>query len=90
MRVVETRDDELPYAYHCGNALPEPYDRRHCARAYSERAYGAYRRSHYDRGLGMILKAAGLKPRGWLARQVGRAGWRLLRRQAGGRAAAPA
>ena len=90
MRVVETRDDELPYAYHCGNALPEPYDRRHCARAYSERAYGAYRRSHYDRGLGMILKAAGLKPRGWLARQVGRAGWRLLRRQAGQRAAAPA
>lgn len=78
-RVVESQDDELAYAYHCANGLPEPYDRRRCARAYARRAWGAYRRRDFDLGFRMILKAAGLAPRGWVGRQAGRAGWRLMR-----------
>lgn len=82
-RYMETgADDELPYAYHCGNDLPEPYDRRACARAWSRRAWAAYRRRHFDRGFRMILKAAGLRPRGWLGRGAARAGWGLMRWQA--------
>ena len=83
-RFMETGgDDELPWAYHCGNDLPEPYDRRACARAWSRRAWGTYRQGHFDLGFRMILKAAGVRPGGWLGRQAARAGWGLMRWRTG-------
>lgn len=78
-RVAESQDDELAYAYHCGNGLAAPYDRRRCARAYARRAWGAYRKGDFDLGSRMILKAAGVPPRSWVGRQAARAGWRLMR-----------
>ena len=81
-RIAEARDDELAWAWHCGNGLPAPYDRRRCARAWRRHAWGCYRRGHFDLGLRMILKAAGLNPQGWLARQIARAGWTLMRQTA--------
>jgi hypothetical protein len=79
-RVTETEDDELAFAYHCGN---EPrgldYQRARCTAAYMGRAMGFYRRHHIDRSMGMILKAVGLPPRGRLSRMVASLAWGLLR-----------
>ena len=61
-RITESEDDELAYAYFVANDLPEPYDRRRSSNAYIRRAYAHYRRPHVERGLGMALKAIGLKP----------------------------
>ena len=83
-RVVEMNDDELAYAWHCGNEAAPPYRRRQSARAYSRRAFRAYRRGHFDLGFRMILKAAGVNPHGWTGRQAARAGWRLMRWRAAG------
>jgi len=74
-RIGETEDDdELPFAYYAANGAPEGYDRQRAARAYVRRAYGLYRPAHVNRGVGMILKAVGLKPGGrlqdWTARVV--------------------
>ena len=81
-RVAEMNDDELAWAWYCGNDAPAPYDRRRCARAYSRRAFARYRRGHFDLGARMILKAAGLRPGGWLGRQAARAGWAAMRYRA--------
>jgi hypothetical protein len=77
-RILERDDDELSFAYYCGNDLAEPYDRRACARAYQRRAFSAYRPGHVQRGLRMLLKAAGMAPRGLLGRVLGRLAWRYL------------
>src|SRR4051812_47924500 len=51
-RVTESEDDELAYAYHCGN---EPasldYDHRRCLAAYMSGAMGVYRYRHIERGM---------------------------------------
>ncbi len=78
-RFLETGDDELPFAWHCANDMPAPYHRRRCARAYARRAYGSYRYAHFALGFRMILKAAGIRPQGWVGRQLSRAGWTLMR-----------
>ncbi len=83
-RVGELRDDELAFAFHCANDLPLPYSRRRSARAYARRAYRLYRRVHFDLCLRMIMKAAGMNPRGLLALWAGRAGWRWVRWRVGG------
>ena len=79
-RVTETEDDELAFAFHCSNE-PESlaYRRERCIAAYMGRAMGFYRRHHIERGMGMILKAVGLPPRGKLSRVVTAVAWRLLR-----------
>jgi hypothetical protein len=81
-RVTETEDDELAFAYHCGN---EPrslaYQRERCTAAYMGRAMGFYRRHHIERSMGMILKAVGLPPRGRLSRVTASLAWGLLRRR---------
>src|SRR6185437_9360474 len=61
-RVAESEDDELAYAYYAANEHSRPYDRRHCNRAYASRAYALYRPHHVERGVAMLLKAAGLTP----------------------------
>ena len=79
-RITESEDDELAYAYHCGNE-PEgaAYQHRRSIAAYMGQAIGFYRFRHVERGMGMILKAVGLPPRGRLSELSARLAWRLLR-----------
>jgi hypothetical protein len=79
-RVGESEDDELAFAFHCGNE-PEgtPYAHDRCIAAYMGRAMAMYRFRHIERGMGMIFKAVGLKPRGRLSGLSARLAWRLLR-----------
>ncbi len=72
-RLHESEDDELAYAYYVANAAPgEAYDRATYAAAYVRRAYAVYRPGHVQRGIAMVLKAAGLdatgRLNGWLTR----------------------
>jgi rubrerythrin len=78
-RIGETEDDELAYAYHCGNE-PESQVYRHgrCTAAYMASAMGFYRFRHIERGTGMILKAVGLPPRGRLSAGATQVAWKLL------------
>jgi len=61
-RLLETQDDELPMAYHCGNTPDHAYDRRRAADAYAGRAFRCYAPGHVGRAAGMMMKAAGLNP----------------------------
>jgi len=81
-RITESEDDELAYAFHCGNE-PEGlvYEHRRCISAYMGRAMGVYRYRHIERGMGMVLKSVGLKPRGRLSDVMTRLAWRLLQRR---------
>lgn len=70
LRVVLARiresegDDELPYAYYAANHADDgPYDRKRHGHAYACRTYSYFRRPHVERGVAMILKAIGIKPR---------------------------
>lgn len=78
-RIRESEDDELAFAYHCGN---EPaglaYERGRCIAAYMGRAMGFYQLRHVERGMGMIFKAVGLPPRGRLSDLAVRLAWRLM------------
>lgn len=79
-RLQESEDDELAYAYYAANSAPgEPYERKRWSRAYAGRAFGYYKPKHVDRGIAMAFKAAGLDPRGRLARWSGRAAYRFMR-----------
>jgi hypothetical protein len=81
-RVGESEDDELAYAYYCGNAVPgAPYDHARCIAGYMSRAMGAYRYRHLERGIGMILKSIGLPPRGRLSAAVVSLAWRFMQRR---------
>jgi rubrerythrin len=78
-RIGESEDDELAFAYHCGNKdASAPYHHEQCTAAYMARAMAFYRFRHIERGTGMILKAIGLPPRGHLSDLSARLGWRLL------------
>ena len=78
-RIGESEDDELAYAYHCGN---EPkslaYQHGRCISAYMGQAMGFYRYRHIERGTGMVLKTVGLPPRGTLSAVATSLAWRLL------------
>lgn len=78
-RIFESEDDELAFAYFCGNDLPGPYRRRDCIRAYAGRVYGIYREGHLGRAVGMVLKAAGMKPRGRFGRALASLAWGFVR-----------
>jgi rubrerythrin len=83
-RVTETEDDELAFAYHCSNApAGHPYDHQLCMAAYLGGSMGYYRFRHIERGMGMMLKAVGLPPRGTLSAIVARIAWRLMQRRMG-------
>lgn len=81
-RITESEDDELAYAYHCGNE-PEarPYEHERCIASYMGTAISFYRYRHIERGMGMILKSVGLKPRGRLSDMGARLAWSLLQRR---------
>lgn len=78
-RITESEDDELAFAYHCGNEPPGlAYRRQRCIAAYMAGAITFYRFRHVERGMGMIFKAVGLPPRGRLSDMAARLAWRLL------------
>jgi len=78
-RIGESEDDELAFAFHCGNE-PEgtAYDHDRCIASYMARAMGFYRFRHIERGMGMIFKTIGLEPRGRLSDLAAKGAWRLL------------
>lgn len=78
-RVAESEDDELAYAYYAANESERPYRRRHYSRAYARRAFALYRPHHVERGVAMLLKAAGLTPNGRLGRVAAGLTWRAMR-----------
>src|SRR6185503_11002756 len=77
-RVAESEDDELAYAYYAANEADLPYDRRRYSRAYARRAFALYRPQHVERGIAMLLKAAGLTPNGRLGLLLGRLAWQVM------------
>jgi hypothetical protein len=82
-RLAESEDDELAYAYFAANEPIEAvYDRARSMAAYARRAYPLYKRGHVQRGIGMVLKAVGLQPQGWLNELLTKAGLWFLRRSA--------
>jgi rubrerythrin len=81
-RIGESEDDELAYAFHCGNEPADlPYKHDRCIAAYMVPAMGFYRPRHIERGMGMIFKSVGLPPRGRLSELATRLAWRLLQRR---------
>ena len=78
-RLFESTDDELSYAYHSGTGEPDPYVRRRATLAYAARTLPLYRRDHVQRGVGMTLKAVGIKPQGRLGRFIAGLTWLVLR-----------
>ena len=78
-RITESEDDELAFAWHCGNEPPGlAYQRQRCIAAYMAGAITFYRFRHVERGMGMIFKAVGLPPRGRLSDIAARLAWRLM------------
>lgn len=78
-RIFESEDDELAFAYFCANDVPAPYRRRDCSRAYASRVYAIYREGHLDRAVAMVLKAAGVRPRGAVGRTLSQMAWSFVR-----------
>ena len=81
-RITESEDDELAFAFHCGNdPVGAAYDHKRCIAAYMGRAMGFYRYRHIERGMGMILKSVGLPPRGRLSSVGSKVMWGLMQRK---------
>jgi hypothetical protein len=78
-RIGESEDDELAFAFHCGNE-PESmaYQHKRCISAYMGQAMAYYRYRHIERGTAMLLKTVGLPPRGNLSLVATKLAWRLL------------
>jgi hypothetical protein len=75
-RIGESEDDELAYAFYCGNSPVEAAYRHDQAIAgYMSRAMTMYRFGHLERAVGMILKAIGLPPRGRISAAAARGAW---------------
>ena len=86
-RLSEAGDDELAYAFYCGNvsATDEPripYDRRRCSRAYNAQVMKLYRRHHIAKLVQMVGKSIGTDPQGWLTRTASALLWNILRLRA--------
>lgn len=82
-RASEAEDDELGYAYYCGNTpLSEigkvPYDRKAAIEAYRRPIALMFRKHHVKKAAQMIAKAVGLSPHGWLVRAGAWAIWRRM------------
>ena len=86
-RVKESDDDELAFAYHCANESDLAYDHGRCNSLYAALAYRIYRYHHAERAVGMVFKATGLNPQGWLSRRTTHWAWKKARGRAEGRAA---
>lgn len=81
-RITESEDDELAFAFHCGNdPVDVPYDHARCIAAYMGRAMSFYRYRHIERSMGMVLKSVGLPPRGRLSGVSTKLAWNLMQRR---------
>ncbi len=83
-RLGEAEDDELGYAYYCANTPIDrvgidPYNRKACVRAYESRVMRLWRPRHLDRAVGMIAASVGMRPRGFVARNLSRLLWNVVR-----------
>jgi hypothetical protein len=83
-RIRESDDDELAYAWHAAND-PDgaAYERARCNAAYASRAYALYGKVHAQRAAGMVIKAVGLDPNGWLGRKARDFAWNKMRKRSG-------
>ncbi len=78
-RIGESEDDELAYAFYCGNSPPEAtYQHETAIAGYMSRAMTMYRYKHLERAVGMILKAIGLPPRGRMSGLATRGAWLFM------------
>ena len=78
-RIGESEDDELAYAFHCGNTPADaPYTHKQAIAGYMSRAMTVYTYGHMARATSMIMKAVGLPPRGKLYALAARAAWWLM------------
>jgi hypothetical protein len=78
-RIGESEDDELAYAFYCGNTRPDAaYRHEQAIAGYMSRAMTVYRYRHMERATGMILKAIGISPRGRLSALASRGAWWLM------------
>jgi hypothetical protein len=81
-RITESEDDELAFAYHCGNdPIGAVYNHERCIAAYMGKAMSMYRFRHIERAMGMVLKSVGLRPRGRLSDLAAKLAWRLMQRR---------
>ena len=81
-RITESEDDELAFAFHCGNdPVGTAYDHKRCIAAYMGRAMSFYRYRDIERGMGMILKSVGLPPRGRISAVGARVMWGIIKRK---------
>ncbi len=78
-RIGESEDDELAYAFYCGNSPPDAtYQHETAIAGYMSRAMTMYRYRHLERAVGMILKAIGLPPRGRVSGLATRGAWMFM------------
>ena len=81
-RITESEDDELAFAYHCGNEAEDvAYDHARCIAGYMGLAMSFYQWKHVERSTGMVLKTVGLPPRGRLGTGAAKLAWSLLQRK---------
>lgn len=79
-RIAEADDDELSFAFHCGNGLPEPYHRETASREYLRRAFSVYRLPHVRHAVAFSCRAMGLPLPGALQPPLARLlAWRIRR-----------
>jgi hypothetical protein len=91
-RINESDDDELAFAYYCGNVARErqkelPYRRAEYSRTHHAQCLPLYRRHHVDKMVKMVLKPAGVNPGGTVSSWASAAVWRVMHMRAGARPA---
>ena len=81
-RMQEAEDEELGYAFFAANVLQRDrgadFRAMNYGREYQRRALQLYRRPHIENAVRMVLRAADLKPRGWVYAVASRLLWRIL------------
>ena len=87
MRVRESDDDELAYAYYCANIPPDeeaakPYDRALYSRLATKAGMTSSRQQHIQKLVQMVAKVVGANPHGPLANWGGALLWRVMQRKA--------
>lgn len=81
-RMQEAEDEELGYAFFAANVLQQnraaDFKAVNYGREYQRRALQLYRKPHIDNAVRMVLRAADLKPNGWLYKLASKLLWRVI------------
>lgn len=81
-RMQEAEDEELGYAFFAANVLQQnraaDFKAANYGREYQHRALQLYRKPHIDNAVRMVLRAADLKPNGWLYKLASKLLWRVI------------